>query len=147
MYKLCFNSVAEINYAKNNGYYIESEWTASLSPLSSLSYLHCREVLIDLENDLYAMLLKYQWKFNTVTIRAKIKREADSICQSYVDRSALYAYKNVIDETNNTPTLIDNQFGLLETYIEIVKGLAIIVNQINVMNTGEIGNASGFTAA
>lgn len=143
MYQMGANPV---NYAKNNGYYIESEWTASLSPLSALSYLHVREILIDLENDLYAMLLKYQWKFNTVAIRAKIKREADAICQSYVDRSALYAFKNVIDETNNTPELIDNQYGLLSTYCEPVKGLAIIVNQINVMNTGEIGNATGFTS-
>jgi hypothetical protein len=135
-----------INYAKNVGYYCETEWTASLTPLSSLSYVHTREVLIDLENAIYAMLLKYQWKFNTVAIRAKIKREADQICQSFVDRSALYAYKNVVDETNNTPTIIDNQFGILQTYCEIVKGMGIIVNQVNVLATGELANSSGFTS-
>lgn len=133
-------------YAKNIGFYIETEWTALISPLSALSYLHVREILIDLENELYAMLLKYQWKFNTPAIRAKIKREADEICQRYVDRSALYAYNNVIDETNNTPTLIDNQFGLLETYIEPVKAMAIIVNVINVMATGALGSSTGFSA-
>lgn len=133
-------------YAKNVGFYIETEWTASRNPLSSLSFLHSREVLIDLENELYAMLLKYQWKFNTSAIRAKIKREADEICQRYVDRSALYAYENIIDESNNTPTLIDNQFGLLETKIEIVKAMGIIVNIINVMATGALGSSTGFTA-
>jgi hypothetical protein len=133
-------------YAKNKGFYIESEWTALRTPLSSLSYLHAREVLIDLENDLYAMLLKYQWKFNTAANRAKIKREADEICQKYVDRSGLYAYRNVIDETNNTPELIDNQFGLLETYVEITKAMGVIVNKINVMATGALGNSTGFTA-
>jgi len=131
-------------YAKNKGFYIETEWTALTSPLSALSYLHVREILIDLENELYAMLLKYQWKFNTPAIRAKIKREADEICQRYVDRSALFAYNNVIDETNNTPTLIDNQFGLLETYIEPVKSMGIIVNVINVMTTGGIAGSTGF---
>lgn len=135
-----------ISYSKNTGYYIETEWTASMTPLSSLSYLHTREVLIDLENEMYAMLMKYQWKFNTVPIRAKIKREADNICQKYVDRNALYAYRNVIDETNNTNELIDNQFGLLQTYVEIVKGMGIIVNQINVMATGALGTSTGFTA-
>jgi len=135
-----------IMYAKNKGFYIETEWTALTSPLSALSYLHVREILIDLENELYAMLIKYQWKFNTPAIRAKIKREADEICQRYVDRSALYAYNNVIDETNNTPTLIDNQFGLLETYIEPVKAMGIIVNVINVMATGAIGASTGFAA-
>lgn len=135
-----------ISYSKNTGFYIETEWTASVATISSLSYLHSREVLIDLENDLYAMLMKYQWKFNTTAIRAKIKREADNICQKYVDRNGLYAFRNVIDETNNTPELIDNQFGLLQSFVEIVKGMGIIVNQINVMATGALGSSSGFTA-
>ena len=135
-----------IMYAKNKGFYIETEWTAAIKPLSALSYLHVREILIDLENELYAMLLKYQWKFNTAAIRAKIKREADEICQKYVDRSALYAFRNVIDESNNTPTLIDNQFGLMETYIEPVKAMGIIVNVINVMATGALGTSTGFSA-
>lgn len=134
-----------ISYAKNVGFYIETEWTASVNPRSSLSFLHCREVLIDLENDLYAMLLKYQWKFNTPQIRSKIKREADDICQRYVDRSGLTAFENIIDETNNTPILIDNQIGLLETKVEIVKGLAIIVNQINILATGALAGSTGFS--
>ncbi len=133
-----------ITYAANYGFYIQTEFTASLNPKSALSYLHVRELLIDLENDLYAMLYKYQWKFNTVAIRAKIKREADNICQTYVDRSGLYAFQNVIDASNNTPTLIDNQFGLLQTYIEPVKSMGIIVNQINVLATGQLSNSSGF---
>ncbi len=141
MYSMGINPIM---YAKNKGFYIETEWTALTSPLSALSYLHVREILIDLENELYAMLLKYQWKFNTPAIRAKIKREADEICQRYVDRSALYAYNNVIDDTNNTPTLIDNQFGLLETYIEPVKAMGTIVNVINVMATGALGASTGF---
>lgn len=134
-----------LSYAKNVGFYIETEWTASVTPRSSLSFLHCREVLIDLENDLFAMLLKYQWKFNTPQIRAKIKREADEICQRYVDRSGLTAFENIIDENNNTPILIDNQIGLLETKVEIVKGLAIVVNQINVLATGALAGSSGFS--
>lgn len=135
-----------IMYAKNVGFYIETEFTATTSPLSALSYLHVREILIDLENELYAMLFKYQWKFNTTPIRAKIKREADAICQKYVDRSAIYAFRNDIDETNNTPELIDNQFGLLETFIEPTKAMGIIVNQINVLPTGALGTSTGFNA-
>lgn len=138
--------VNPISYAKNIGFYIETEFTASTTPLSALSFLHVREILIDLENELYAALLKYQWKFNTPAVRAKIKREADTICQKYVDRSALFAFKNVIDDSNNTPTLIDNQFGLLETYIEPVKAMGTIVNVINVMATGAIGASTGFSA-
>lgn len=141
MYTMGANPIV---YTKNIGYNIETEWSALRQPVSALSYLHVRELLIDLENELFAMLLKYRWKFNTPQIRAKIKREADEICQSYEDRGGLYAYENIIDETNNTPTLIDNQFGLLETYIEPVKSMGIIVNVINVQATGDIGNSTGF---
>ena len=100
--------------------------------------------MIDLENELYAMLFKYQYKFNTPAVRAKIKREADDICQKFVDKSALYAFENIIDETNNTPTVIDNSFGILETRIEIVKAMQIIVNVINVLPTGGIAGSTGF---
>ncbi len=136
--------VNPLSYAKNIGYYIETEFTAATDTLSALSFLHVREILIDLENELYAMLFKYQWKFNTAAVRAKIKREADDICQKYVDKSALYAFTNVIDESNNTPQIIDNQFGLLETYIEPVKAMGTIVNVINVMATGALGTSTGF---
>jgi len=138
--------VNPIVYSKNDGYYLETEYTASTDLISSLSFLHSREVLIDLENELYSMLKKYRWKFNTAPVRAKIKREADEICQRYVDRSGLYAFNNVIDETNNTSILIDNQFGLLETQVEIIKGLSTIVNQIYIMKTGDLGTSTGFTA-
>ncbi len=143
MYAMGLNPIM---YLKNVGFYIETEFTASTVPLSSLSFLHVREVLIDLENELYAMLFKYQWKFNTPAIRAKIKREADEICQRYVDRSALYAYENLIDETNNTPQLIDNQFGLLETKISVVKAMGILVNIITINATGTLEASSGFAA-
>lgn len=143
LYKMGANPIV---YTKNRGFNIETEWTAMrlTEPVSSLSYLHSREVLIDLENELYAMLLKYRWKFNTPAIRSKIKREADQICQSFLDRGALYAFRNVIDESNNTPELIDNQFGLLETDVEIIKSMGIIVNIINVQATGDIGESTGF---
>ena len=132
-----------IVFIRNVGYTIGDENTAQVFPVSSLSYLHSREVLIELENQLYDMLLRYQWKFNTPTIRSEIKYRADRICQSFVDSVGLYAYRNVIDETNNTPYIIDLQGGVLDTYVEIVKGMGWIVNNITIEKTGTI-NSTGF---
>ena len=143
MYKMGINP---ISYAKNIGHYIETEFTASTIPLSALSYLHVREILIDLENELYAMLFKYQYKFNIPAVRAKIKREADDICQKFLDKGAITAFENVIDDTNNTSDLIDNSFGLLETYITPVKAMEKIVNIINVNSNGTIAESTGFGA-
>jgi hypothetical protein len=132
-----------IVFIRNVGYITNDENTAQVFPISSLSYLHSREVLIELEQELYNMLLRYQWKFNTPSIRSEIKYRADRICQRYLDSSALYAYKNIIDESNNTPYIIDLQGGVLDTHIEIVKGMGWIVNNITIEKTGTI-NSSGF---
>ena len=132
-----------ITFIRNVGYIINDENTAEVYPTSSLSYLHSREVLIELETELYDMLLRYQWKFNTPTIRSEIKYRADRICQRYVDSVGLYAYRNVIDGTNNTPYIIDLQGGVLDTYVEIVKGMGWIVNNITIEKTGTI-NSTGF---
>lgn len=127
-----------ILYKVNNGYCINSESTAQVFPYSSLSFLHSREVLIELENRLYDMLLRYQWRFNTNEIRAEIKYRADKICKDMLDNDAFYDFWNVCDESNNTDHVIDLQMGVLDTYVEIVKGMGIIVNNITIMKKGGI---------
>jgi hypothetical protein len=94
---------------------------------------------------MYDMLLKYQWKFNTPEVRGEIKFRADKICKTYQERNALYNFKNIIDESNNTNYLIDLQMGVLDTQIELVKGMGIIVNNITILKKGDI-ESSGFTA-
>lgn len=132
-----------ITYTLNKGYNINSENTAQVYPLSSLSFLHSREVLIELENRLYDMLLNYHWRFNTTEIRAEIKYRADQICKEFLDTNAIYDYKNVCDKTNNTDYIIDLQMGVLDTYIEIIKGMGIIVNNITILKKGTI-ESGGF---
>ena len=129
-----------IVYSLNRGYNINSENSAQVYPLSSLSYLHSREVLIELENRLYDMLLNYHWRFNTPEIRAEIKFRADQICKELLDANALYDFKNVCDKTNNTDYIIDLQMGVLDTYIEIIKGMGIIVNNITILKKGTIAS-------
>ncbi len=127
-----------IVYKINNGYCINDEMTAQVFPYSSLSFLHSREVLIELENRLYDMLLRYQWSFNTPEIRSEIKYRADKICKDMLDNDAFYDFWNVCDATNNTDYVIDLQMGVLDTYVEIIKGMGIIVNNITIMKKGDI---------
>ena len=140
LYQMGLNPIVK---KKDNGFCINSESTAQVFPYSSLSIIHSREVLIELENALYDMLLKYQWKFNTQEIRAEIKYRSDKICQNFKERYGLYDYDNIIDETNNTNYIIDLQMGVLDTYIEIIKGMGIIVNNITILKKGSI-QSGGF---
>jgi hypothetical protein len=132
-----------IEYVENYGFIINSDNSAQVYPYSSLSLIHSREVLIELENRLYDMLLNYHWRFNTPEIRAEIKYRADQICKELAEADAIYAYRNVCDKTNNPDYIIDLQMGVLDTYIEIIKGMGIIVNQITILRKGTI-ESSGF---
>ena len=141
-----FLNQAQMNpivFKRNRGNVIETENTAQTLYRSALSYIHVREVLIELERELSRMLLDFQWQFNTPDIRAEIKLRADLICETYVSRNGLYNYFNKMDEENNTPEIIDNQIGVLDTYVEPIKGMGIIVNNVTILRTGAI-EAGGF---
>jgi tetrahydromethanopterin S-methyltransferase subunit F len=43
-----------------------------------------------------------------------------------------------MDETNNTPDVIDANVGILDTYIEPVKGMEILVHRTTILRTGAI---------
>jgi hypothetical protein len=131
---------------RNRGYVIETENTALTIYKSALSLIHVREVLVELERELAAMLLDYQWKFNTPDVRAEIKLRADVICETYVNKNGLFNYFNKMDDENNTPDIIDSQIGVLDTYVEPIKGMGIIVNNVTILRTGAIA-AGGFINA
>ncbi len=132
-----------IVFKRNRGYVIETENTAQTLYRSALSFIHVREVLIELERELSSMLLEFQWRFNTAEVRAEIKLRADVICEKYVNRNGLFNYFNKCDEENNTPEIIDNQIGVLDTYVEPIKAMGVIVNNITILRTGAIA-AGGF---
>jgi len=132
-----------LTFKRNRGFVIETENTAQVLVKSALSLIHVREVLIELERELSRMLLDFQWTFNTPEIRAAIKLQADVICEKYVAQGGLFNYFNKIDEENNTLEIIDNQIGVIDTYVEPIKGMGIIVNNITILRTGAI-SAGGF---
>lgn len=139
-------SVNPIVSKKNRGRVVETENTAETLANSALGNIHAREVLIEIEREIADMLLNFQWKFNTPEVRAEIKLRADAICEDYVTRNGLYNFFNKIDSENNTQEIIDNDMGVLDTYVEITRGLSVIVNNVTILRTGAI-SSSGFTPA
>jgi hypothetical protein len=105
---------------------------------SSLQFINSREALNDLELSIRNMLLRYHWSANTRNNRAEIVRKANIICESYKSRNAVYAYFNKMDSDNNTPEMIDSGVGLLETWVETVKGMGTIILRVTILKTGEI---------
>jgi hypothetical protein len=130
-----------IVFQRGTGLTILGNKTAQQSIKSALSSAHVREVLIYIQDGMANILKDYVFEFNTAQTRLEIKTLADSFLESVKQDSGVYEFKNVMDSTNNTNEVIDNNMGIIDTYVEPVKGLEIVVHRTTVLNTGEISSS------
>ena len=129
-----------IVFERGVGLVIKGNKTGQQAVKSALSSAHVREVLIFIQNGLADILKDYVFEFNTAQTRLEIKTLADSFMEGLLADQGVFAYKNVMDQTNNTSEVIDNNMGILDTFVEPVKGLEIIVHRTTILNTGEIAS-------
>lgn len=123
-------------YVPRKGTYINSNQTAKQAPISPLSKVHVRELVIYLQNEIEAMMENYQWELNTQTLRDTIKTKADTILERVKLNGGVYAYLNVCDSTNNTPEVIDNEMVILDTSIEPARGAGKMVQRLTIHKSG-----------
>ena len=131
-----------IVFQRGAGLTILGNKTAQQSVQSALSSAHVREVLIYIQDGLANILKDYVFEFNTPQTRLEIKTLADSFMESVKADSGVYEFKNVMDTTNNTNEVIDANIGILDTFVEPVKGLEVVVHRTTVLNTGEIASGN-----
>lgn len=130
--------VNAIIYVPRKGTYINSNQTAKQTPVSALSKIHIRELVIYLQDEIEAMLQNYQWELNTQALRDTIKAKADTILENVMNNGGVYAYKNTCDESNNTNEVIDNEMVILDTEIEPSRGVGKMITQLRIYRTGGI---------
>jgi hypothetical protein len=131
-----------IVFQRGSGLVITGNKTGQQNIKSALSSAHVREVLIYIQDGLAAILKNYVFEFNTAQTRLEIKTLADSFMESVKSDTGVFEYKNIMDSTNNTNEVIDANIGILDTYVEPVKGLEIVVSRTTVLNTGEIATGN-----
>ena len=112
--------------------------TAKQSPVSALSSIHAREACIYIQDSVEAILKKYNWEANTARNREEIKTLVDTILSNMKQGEGLYDFKTVMDTTNNTSEVIDRNIGVIDIYVEIVRGLEILAQRLTVLKTGSI---------
>ena len=127
-----------IVFQRGVGLTILGNKTAQQSIKSALSSAHVREALIYIQEGISDILKDYVFEFNNAQTRLEIKTLADSFMEGVKADGGVYEFKNVMDQTNNTDDIIDNNFGIIDTYVEPVKGLEIVVHRTTILNTGEI---------
>jgi hypothetical protein len=131
-----------IVFQRGVGLTILGNKTAQQSIKSALSSAHVREVLIYIQDGIASILKDYVFEFNTVQTRLEIKTLVDSFLESVKQDGGVYDFKNVMDSSNNDSEVIDNNMGIVDTYVEPVKGLEIVVHRTTVLNTGEISTGN-----
>jgi hypothetical protein len=128
--------VNAIIYVPRKGTYINSNQTAKQVPVSGLSKVHIRELIIYLQNEIESLLQSYQWELNTQTLRDTIKAKADAICETVKNNGGVYEYLNICDKSNNTDEIIDNEMIILDTEIEPARGAGKMIHQLTIHKTG-----------
>ena len=150
----------EINLDQDDRYYLEpfginpivfqsgtgptifANKTAQQVPKSALSSINVREVVIYIQDGIDAILKNYLFEFNTAQTRLEIKTLADNFLSTVQNDDGVYDYRNIMDETNNTPEVIDQNVGILDTYIEPVRGMEILVQRTTILRTGAISSGN-----
>ena len=112
--------------------------TAKQTPISALSSIHAREACIYIQDNVESILKKYNWEANTARNREEIKTLVDSFLSNMKQGEGLYDFKTVMDTTNNTSEVIDRNMGVIDIYVEIVRGLEILAQRLTVLKTGSI---------
>ena len=120
------------------GVEIYANKTAKQSPKSALSSIHVRECCIYIQDNVESILRKYVFEMNTAQTRLEIKTLVDNFLESVKSDGGIYEYKTVMDTSNNTQEVIDNNMGVIDIYIEPVRGLEILTQRLTVMKTGGI---------
>lgn len=125
-------------YRPSFGTFINANQTAKQTPVSALSKVNVRELVIYLQDEIEKVLQAYQWEFNNTTTRNAIKDKADQICELVLANGGIQAYKNIMDETNNTAEIIDNEMAVLSTHIEPGMGCGKMVQELTLYRTGQM---------
>jgi hypothetical protein len=130
-----------IIYRKSKGIMLYGNQSGYQRTLSALNSLHVRDLLITVEEAIEDILSNYVFEFNDSSTRLQIKSIIESYLSNVQSDGGIYAFSVTMDETNNTPDIIDQNVGIVDITIEPAKGLHKIINRLTVTRTG--GTSSG----
>jgi len=103
---------------------------------SALDRVNVRRLLIELKNYISQIADSFVFEQNTVATRNNFLLQVNPYLSSVQQRNGLYAFKVVMDESNNTPTTIDNNQLIGAIYLQPTKTAEFIVLNFNILPTG-----------
>jgi hypothetical protein len=103
---------------------------------SALDRINVRRLLIAVKKFIASSTRYLVFENNTAATRNRFLSIVNPYLESIQQRQGLYAFKVVMDETNNTPDVIDRNIMVGEIFLQPAKTAEFIVLDFNVLPTG-----------
>jgi phage tail sheath protein FI len=103
---------------------------------SALDRVNVRRLLIELKNYITQVADTLVFEQNTAATRNNFLLQVNPYLSSVQQRQGLTSFRVVMDETNNTPTVIDNNQLVGAIYLQPTKTAEFIYLTFNVTSTG-----------
>ena len=103
---------------------------------SALDRINVRRLLIAVKKYIASSTRYLVFEQNTAATRNRFLSIVNPYLESIQQRNGLYAFKVVMDDTNNTPDVIDRNIMVGEIYLQPTKTAEFIVLDFNILPTG-----------
>lgn len=103
---------------------------------SALDRINVRRLLIKVKKYIASTSRYLIFEQNTATTRAKFINTVNPYLEGIQQRNGLYAFNVVMDETNNTPDVIDRNILAGEIFLQPTRTAEFIVLDFNILPTG-----------
>jgi len=103
---------------------------------TSLDRVNVRRLLISLKDYIGQVSNALVFEQNTNVTRNRFLAQVNPYMESVVQRQGLYAYRVIMDDTNNTADVIDRNQLVGQIYIQQTKTAEFIILNFNILPTG-----------
>ena len=103
---------------------------------TALDRVNVRRLLISLKGFIGQVANNLVFEQNTNVTRNRFLAQVNPYMESVVQRQGLYAYKVVMDDTNNTADVIDRNQLVGQIYVQPTKTAEFIILNFNILPTG-----------
>ena len=103
---------------------------------SALDRVNVRRLLIALKSYISQVSNNLVFEQNTIATRNNFLSQVNPYLTSVQQRQGLYAFKVVMDESNNTPDVVDRNQLVGQIYLQPTKTAEFIILDFNVLPTG-----------
>ena len=112
---------------------------------SALDRVNVRRLLISLKSFISQIADTLVFEQNTITTRNNFLSSVNPYLESVQQRQGLFAFKVVMDESNNTPDVIDRNQLVGQIFIQPTRTAEFIYLDFNIQPTGATFDGSGTT--